>query len=95
MHEAKTGLSKLVAELEKGAETEIVIARNGKPVAKLVPIEQIAKKPKLLGIAEGMFDFDYEEFQAQDKFVQEIFEARMKKLDAVFDAISQEEKKPA
>lgn len=95
MHEAKTGLSKLVAEIESGAKQEIIIARNGKPVARLVPIEQPVKKQRLLGIAEGLFEFDYEEFQAQDKVIQEMFEARMKKLDAVFDAISEEEKKSA
>jgi prevent-host-death family protein len=95
MHEAKTGLSKLVAEIESGKETEIILARNGKPVARLVPIEQPVKKRRLLGIAEGLFEFDYEEFQALDKDVQDAFEARMKKLDAVFDAISSEEKKSA
>ena len=35
VHEAKTHLSKLLAEVEKGHE--IVVARDGKPVAKLVP----------------------------------------------------------
>ena len=35
VHEAKTHLSKLIAEVEKGHE--IVLARDGKPVAKLVP----------------------------------------------------------
>ena len=41
IHAAKTRLSSLIAEVEKGGE--IVIARAGKPVAKLVPIK---KKPK-------------------------------------------------
>ena len=36
MHEAKTTLSKLVERAEAGEE--IVIARNGKPVARLVPV---------------------------------------------------------
>ena len=45
MLEAKTHLSRLVDALERGAEREIVIARNGKPVARLVamaasPVEQ-------------------------------------------------------
>ena len=42
MLEAKTNLSRLVESVESGAETEIVIARNGKPAARLVPI---AAKP--------------------------------------------------
>jgi prevent-host-death family protein len=36
MHEAKTKLSQLVERAEAGEE--IVIARNGKPVARLVPV---------------------------------------------------------
>ena len=39
MLEAKTSLSKLVEAVESGAETEIIIARNGKPAAKLVSID--------------------------------------------------------
>lgn len=36
VHEAKTGLSALLAEVEKRGK-RIVICRNGKPVADLVP----------------------------------------------------------
>jgi prevent-host-death family protein len=35
MHEAKTKLSQLVERVEAGED--VVIARNGKPVARLVP----------------------------------------------------------
>ncbi len=38
MLEAKTQLSRLVEAVETGAETEIIIARNGRPVARLVAI---------------------------------------------------------
>lgn len=38
MHDAKTGLSRLVEAIEKGEEKEIIIARNGKPAARLVPL---------------------------------------------------------
>jgi hypothetical protein len=34
---AKTELSRLIALLESEAEDEIVIARNGKPVARILP----------------------------------------------------------
>lgn len=54
MLEAKTNLSRLVDAVEKGIEPEIVIARNGRPAAKLVPVT--AKKRKLrLGLAKGKF----------------------------------------
>lgn len=36
VHDAKTGLSALLAEIEKSG-TRIVICRNGKPIADLVP----------------------------------------------------------
>ncbi len=35
VHQAKTELSRLLAEVERGHE--VVIARNGTPVARLVP----------------------------------------------------------
>ena len=38
IHEAKTRLSQLLAQLDDGEE--IVIARAGKPVARLVPVVQ-------------------------------------------------------
>ena len=40
MHEAKTTLSKLVEEVERGGE--VVIARAGEPVARLVPFRKRA-----------------------------------------------------
>ena len=41
IHEAKTTLSKLVARVAAGEE--IVIAKAGKPMAKLVPLGERAK----------------------------------------------------
>lgn len=38
MLDAKTNLSKLVDAVESGAEDEVIIARNGKPAAKLVAV---------------------------------------------------------
>jgi prevent-host-death family protein len=52
MFEAKTNLSSLVGEVEKGGE--VVITRHGKPVAKLVRAEdrltpeQVAKRRKAI-----------------------------------------------
>lgn len=74
MHDAKTRLSRLVADLESGAKSEIIIARNGKPVARLVPIDDpefVQPVTRRLGIAEGMFaPFDYEAFQARDTKIE-------------------------
>ncbi|MGD8589097.1 MAG: type II toxin-antitoxin system Phd/YefM family antitoxin [Chromatiales bacterium] len=41
-HEAKTHLSRLLARVANGEE--IIIAKSGKPIAKLVPIEQRTQK---------------------------------------------------
>ncbi len=52
IHEAKTHLSRLLERVAMGEE--VVIAKAGKPVAKLVPFE---KRPKNrnLGSAKGEF----------------------------------------
>ncbi|MEK0081680.1 type II toxin-antitoxin system Phd/YefM family antitoxin [Benzoatithermus flavus] len=50
IHAAKTNLSSLLEEVEKGEE--IVIARAGKPVAKLVPFAELPKERKP-GILRG------------------------------------------
>lgn len=50
VHEAKTNLSRLLAEVEKGHE--VVVARNGKPIAKIVPFPD-AKKPRVFGKGRG------------------------------------------
>jgi prevent-host-death family protein len=53
IHEAKTHLSRLVAAIKSGAEKEIVIAQNGVPAARLVPL---AQKPKpIWGLDKGKY----------------------------------------
>lgn len=56
--EAKSHLSDLVSRAEAGEE--IIIARSGKPVAKLVPIKPKRREP---GIAKGLLpDLGPEDF---------------------------------
>jgi len=50
IHEAKTHLSKLLQRVIAGEE--IVIAKSGKPVARIVPFEQ-EPKPRTPGSAKG------------------------------------------
>lgn len=52
IHEAKTNLSRLLQRVAMGEE--VIIAKAGKPVAKLVPIDQGRRKFKL-GSAKGEF----------------------------------------
>ena len=54
MLQAKSTLSRLVEAVESGRETEIVIARHGRPVAKLIAMNAQAV-PVRLGVAKGLF----------------------------------------
>ena len=77
MHEAKTHLSRLVERAAAGEE--VVIAKAGKPVAKLVPVEEKPRKRRL-GALEGQIwlaeDWDSDEVNAEiakDFYESEIF----------------------
>ncbi len=63
IHYAKTHLSRLLAQVGKGQE--IIIAKAGKPVAELAPLEPQKKEPRrsggLLGQIETTADFDAED----------------------------------
>jgi prevent-host-death family protein len=52
IHQAKTDLSKLIERAEAGEE--IVIARAGKPAAKLVPLTA-SRGHRRLGLLDGKF----------------------------------------
>jgi prevent-host-death family protein len=52
VHEAKTHFSKLLERAHAGEE--IVLAKAGKPYARLVPLE--SAQPRVPGIAEGRVD---------------------------------------
>ena len=60
IHEAKTHLSRLLAKVSRG--DEVIIARGGKPIARLVPIQKAKRMDYLLGIDRGRLwiaeDFD-------------------------------------
>lgn len=51
IHQAKTQLSKLVEEAAMGEE--IIIAKAGKPIARLVPLEKIQHKLRVPGSMKG------------------------------------------
>jgi prevent-host-death family protein len=53
VHEAKTHFSALLKKVEAGEE--VVIAKAGRPVARLVPAEEATERP--LGFARDMGHF--------------------------------------
>lgn len=71
--EAKTNLSKLIEQIEQGGE-DIVIARAGKPVARLTTVEP-AQKPIRFGLMKGEIwvadDFDA---PLPDEILREFYE---------------------
>ena len=54
IHEAKTHLSRLIERVEAGEE--ITLARAGRPVARLVPVDRI-REPRRPGIWKGQVWF--------------------------------------
>ncbi len=69
VHEAKSNLSKLLERVEDGEE--IVIARHGTPVAKLVPV---IRKKRVLGSMRGLitpekgWDAAIDDQEAEEQF---------------------------
>lgn len=55
MLQAKSSLSRLVEAIEQGHEREIVIARNDRPAARLVPMDAVLPD-KRIGVAKGVFE---------------------------------------
>ena len=55
MLQAKSNLSRLVESIEQGEEREIIIARNGRPAAKLVPLASVPASRRI-GVAKGLFE---------------------------------------
>ncbi|MBQ6503949.1 MAG: type II toxin-antitoxin system Phd/YefM family antitoxin [Flexilinea sp.] len=54
--EAKNQLSRLIHMLEAGEEDQIIISRNGDPVAQLTLLQKPHKKP-IFGVAKGEFTY--------------------------------------
>ncbi len=71
IHEAKTRLSQLLAEVEHGEE--VVIARAGKPVARVVKIEPARTVLREPGAMKGEFWFA-PDYDAADQEILEMFE---------------------
>jgi prevent-host-death family protein len=70
MHQAKTSLSRLIERALAGEE--IVIARNGEPLVKLVPVAK-ERKRRVPGRGKGKIWIS-PDFEFTDKEITELFE---------------------
>ena len=69
IHQAKTNLSKLIEKVSNGEE--VVIAKAGKPVAKLVAYKK-KLKPRKFGLWKGKV-FVPENFNDEDEEINKLF----------------------
>ena len=73
VYEAKSRLSALLNEVEAGSS--VVIARAGRPVARLIPFEPEQRKPRVPGTMAGKIwlspDFD----ALDEEIVQDFLES--------------------
>ena len=66
VQEAKTRLSQLVAPAERGEE--VVIARGGRPVVRLVPVDEPAPRP--VGFVAGSVPVAFSEPLPDDELAR-------------------------
>ena len=72
--EAKTDLSRLIAAIETGRKAKIVIARNGHPVARLVPMAAPSGANRRPGLLAGTCALmTLEAFDAENEWIAALF----------------------
>ncbi|MEK1939975.1 MAG: type II toxin-antitoxin system prevent-host-death family antitoxin [Pseudomonas sp.] len=75
IHEAKTHLSRLVDEVAE-VGVSIIIAKAGRPMVKIVPLDA-PTKGKRRGFLAGLgFTFDAAAFTAMDSEIVDLFEGK-------------------
>ena len=71
---ARSNFSRLVAAIETGREAEAVIARNGRPVARLIPIAAAPDASDRLGLLAGQYPpMTLEAFDAESERIAALF----------------------
>jgi len=70
IHEAKTNLSRLLERVSAGEE--VVIARAGRPIARLLPWKE-EKAPRKLGLFAGQIHI-HDDFDELPNDMQNLFE---------------------
>ncbi len=70
--EAKTDFSKLMRLIESRVEDEITVARNGKPIVKIVLADELTQT-KRIGVAKNKFTAP-EDFDIDNDYIASMFE---------------------
>jgi prevent-host-death family protein len=73
IHKAKTELSRLIEAVEKGEVAEIIIARNGKPAARLAPLKERGKVKRRIGFMKGKLKIPDDFDTMGQKEIEELF----------------------
>lgn len=73
IHEAKTHLSRFMDQAAAGEK--ILIARAGRPVARLVPLVSNEERPRTLGLGQGRFTMPLDFSSLHREKIQHMFEA--------------------
>lgn len=71
--DAKEQFADLVGQIERKEQKEIFLTHNGKPIVKMIPVDEIPEK-KRVGVAKGKFKVPAE-FDEWDKDVAAMFGA--------------------
>jgi len=78
IHDAKTNLSRYLARVEAG-ET-VIIAKAGKPIAKLAPVEgALPARRSILGALAHLGPFDDDTWRAMDTEIEDMFTGSIEK----------------
>lgn len=72
INEAKTHLSRFVDQAAAGED--IIIARDGKPVARLAPLAPDFRRPRPLGLGRGRFTLPKDFDALHREVIQRMFE---------------------
>ena len=71
MHEAKSNLSSLVAKAREG--DDVIIARAGKPVAKLVAYDEVVHPRRFGALKDVLPDISVEEWEETDSAIAHLW----------------------
>ncbi len=72
IHEAKTHLSRLVEQAAHGES--FIIAKAGKPMVKVVPLEEESSAPRRLGFMAGEINVPDDFDQMGSEHIADLFE---------------------